>query len=41
VGAIRRASTIGYDTSWAGTLGRAETALDGPDFGSWLDTAQL
>ena len=38
-----RISTIDYDfTGWAEERwARAETALDGPDFGSWLGTVQL
>jgi thiamine kinase-like enzyme len=38
-----RISTIDYDfTGWAEERwARAETALDGPDFGTWLETVQL
>ncbi len=38
-----RISTIDYDfTGWAEERwARAETALDGPDFGSWLGTVQI
>ncbi len=38
-----RISTIDYDfTGWAEERwARAETALDGPDFGSWLRTVQI
>jgi thiamine kinase-like enzyme len=38
-----RISTIDYDfTGWADERwARAETALDGPEFGSWLETVQL
>ena len=38
-----RISTIDYDfTAWAEERwARAETALDGPDFGTWLETVRL